>query len=71
MRGISRNISREWIASLSIDRWLVIWLIIGIYLILGCLLESLSMLLLTIPVFFPIIASLGFDPVGSESSSYW
>jgi C4-dicarboxylate transporter DctM subunit len=57
------NQLKEWIASLSINRWLVIWLIIGLYLILGCLLESLSMLLLTIPVFFPIVASLGFDPV--------
>ncbi len=34
-----------------------------IYLILGCFLESLSMVLLTVPIFFPIIVSLGFDPI--------
>jgi TRAP-type C4-dicarboxylate transport system permease large subunit len=32
-----------------------------IYLLLGCVLESLSMILLTVPVFFPLIASLGFE----------
>ena len=41
----------------------VILLICFIYLILGCLLDSLAMILLTVPVFFPIIKSLGLDPV--------
>ena len=34
-----------------------------IYLVLGCFLESLSMVLLTVPIFFPIIVNLGFDPI--------
>jgi len=33
------------------------------YLVLGCVFESLSMLLLTVPIFFPLVTSLGFDPV--------
>lgn len=41
----------------------VIALMVLIYLILGCVLESLSMILLTIPIFFPIVNALGFDPV--------
>jgi TRAP-type C4-dicarboxylate transport system permease large subunit len=41
----------------------VILLICLIYLVLGCLLDSLAMILLTVPVFFPIIKSLGLDPV--------
>jgi tripartite ATP-independent transporter DctM subunit len=41
----------------------VIALILAIYLVLGCVLESLSMVLLTVPVFFPIVQQLGFDPV--------
>ncbi|MGE0736614.1 MAG: TRAP transporter large permease subunit, partial [Alphaproteobacteria bacterium] len=40
-----------------------ILVICGIYLVLGCLLESLSMILLTIPIFYPIVQSLGFDMV--------
>lgn len=41
----------------------VIILILLIYLLLGCVFESLSMLLLTVPVFFPVVVGLGFDPV--------
>ncbi|MFN7633854.1 MAG: TRAP transporter large permease subunit, partial [Acetobacteraceae bacterium] len=34
-----------------------------IYLVLGCFMESLSMILLTVPVLFPVVMALGFDPV--------
>jgi len=37
--------------------------ILLIYIALGCVFESLSMLLLTVPIFFPLVTSLGFDPV--------
>ena len=39
----------------------VIFMILVIYIILGCMFESLSMLLLTVPVFYPVVESLGFD----------
>jgi C4-dicarboxylate transporter, DctM subunit len=41
----------------------VILMILIVYLVLGCIFESLSMLLLTVPIFFPLVVSLGFDPV--------
>jgi C4-dicarboxylate transporter DctM subunit len=41
----------------------VILMIFGIYLVLGCFMESLSMILLTVPVLFPVVSALGFDPV--------
>ena len=41
----------------------VILIIIAIYIVLGCLLESLSMILITVPIFFPIVTGLGYDPV--------
>jgi len=41
----------------------VILLMIGLYILLGTVLESLSMILLTVPIFFPIVVSLGYDPV--------
>jgi tripartite ATP-independent transporter DctM subunit len=41
----------------------VILVLIAIYLVLGCVLESLSMILLTVPIFFPIVTALGYDPV--------
>ena len=41
----------------------VLAVIVAIYLVLGCVLESLSMVLLTVPVFFPVVTALGYDPV--------
>ncbi len=38
-------------------------LILAIYLILGCFLEGFAMLVLTLPIFFPIITSVGIDPI--------
>jgi tripartite ATP-independent transporter DctM subunit len=52
-----------WVGSLQVPPVAVIFAIIGIYFVLGCVLESMTMILLTIPVFFPIVQGLGFDPV--------
>jgi TRAP-type C4-dicarboxylate transport system permease large subunit len=41
----------------------VMCIMILIVLVLGCFLESLSMLLLMVPIFFPIVSSLGFDAI--------
>ena len=41
----------------------VMLMILLVYILLGCVFESLSMLLLTVPIFFPLVISLGFDPV--------
>lgn len=41
----------------------VLLVILGIYIVLGCMFESMSMILLTVPVFFPVVAGLGLDLV--------
>jgi tripartite ATP-independent transporter DctM subunit len=43
--------------------WLVIAAILVIYIVLGCVFESLSMILLTVPIFFPLVIELGYDPI--------
>ena len=43
--------------------WLVIVAICAIYVILGTAMEELSMILLTVPLFFPVVTSLGYDPI--------
>ena len=50
---------------------MVIAIIIGIYIVLGCVFESLSMLLLTIPVFFPVVKELSYAGLGSEQILVW
>ena len=45
--------------------------ILAIYVVLGCVFESLSMLLLTIPIFFPVVRELGYAGLGSEQILVW
>ncbi|QOR37129.1 TRAP transporter large permease [Billgrantia diversa] len=51
------------VSGLDIAPFMVILVILAIYVLLGCVFESMSMLLLTVPVFFPVVAGLGFDLV--------
>jgi tripartite ATP-independent transporter DctM subunit len=53
----------EWVTGYQLHPFAVIFLILLIYLILGCVLESLSMILLTVPVFYPLILSLDFGGI--------
>jgi tripartite ATP-independent transporter DctM subunit len=41
----------------------VVIVILVIYIVLGCFLDSLSMMLITLPIFFPLIIKLGYDPI--------
>lgn len=60
LAGLPNQLS-EFIIRLEFGPWQVIMVILIIYLILGCFLEAFSMILLTVPIFAPIIVSLGFD----------
>ena len=53
----------RWISGLELAPIAVLLVIMAIYLLLGCLLEPTAMMLLTVPVFFPVAILLGFDPV--------
>lgn len=47
----------------TLEPFTVILIIIAIYIVLGCILESLSIILLTVPLLFPVVVGLGYDPV--------
>jgi len=51
------------IGGLPINRYLILILILIIYLFLGCVMDSLAMILLTVPIFYPLIKTLNFDPI--------
>jgi tripartite ATP-independent transporter DctM subunit len=53
----------DWISGLPLGKTAVLLVIVGMYFVLGCLLDSLAMILLTIPIVFPIVKALGYDPV--------
>jgi C4-dicarboxylate transporter DctM subunit len=51
------------LTSLGLGRYGVLALIMLMYLLLGCLMDALAMVILTVPIMFPVILSLGFDPI--------
>lgn len=53
----------ETIAGLQISKYVVLILVLLVYAVLGCLMDSFAMIVLTVPIFFPLIQSLGFDPI--------
>ncbi len=53
----------EWASHLPLPRWGIMAFIILIYLIGGCFLDALALILLTIPIFYPVVTALGFDPL--------
>jgi C4-dicarboxylate transporter, DctM subunit len=54
---------KEWITHLGLSPIMIITAMMFIYIVLGTVMEELTMVLLTIPLFFPIVTALGFDPV--------
>ena len=57
------NDLKEWITHLGLSPVMIITAMMFIYIVLGTVMEELTMVLLTIPLFFPIVTALGFDPV--------
>jgi TRAP-type C4-dicarboxylate transport system permease large subunit len=54
---------KQFIADLGVSPIMVVAVIMLIYVLLGTAMEELSMILLTVPVFFPLIVSMGLDPI--------
>ncbi len=52
-----------WIGSLDVPGWVVILMMLAIYAIGGCLMDALAFLLISLPIFFPLVEQLGYDPV--------
>jgi tripartite ATP-independent transporter DctM subunit len=53
----------EFLTGLGIGRYGVLALIMLMYLVLGCLMDAMAMIILTVPIIFPVIVHLGFDPI--------
>jgi tripartite ATP-independent transporter DctM subunit len=51
------------LTALGLGRYGVLALIMVMYIVLGCLMDSLAMIILTIPIIFPVVMQLGFDPI--------
>ncbi len=52
-----------WLSSMAVSKYLILAIVLTGYLLLGCFLDATSMMVLTLPVIFPTILKLGFNPI--------
>lgn len=64
------QLASAWIVEQGFGPWLVLACILVIYLVLGCIMDSLSMILLTIPIFYPVMLALDFG-MSPEHMAIW
>ena len=60
--GIPHRLA-EFIVGLEVNRWVIMLLINALFIMMGCVMDPLGILIITLPVLFPIITKLGFDPI--------
>jgi tripartite ATP-independent transporter DctM subunit len=53
----------DWVVALNVPRVVILFVVLLIYLVGGCVMDALGFLVVTIPIFFPLAKALGFDPV--------
>jgi tripartite ATP-independent transporter DctM subunit len=53
----------EWVASLEVNRWVLMAAINALLLVAGCFLPPAAIILMTAPILLPIILEAGFDPI--------
>jgi len=53
----------NYIVALGVSRWLIFALIVFIYIVLGCIMNIIPAILLSLPIFMPTVLALGFDPI--------
>ncbi len=62
MTGFTRAV-QEMLLGTGLGPWGILALMVLVWFILGCIIDSISIILLTVPIFAPIAAALGFDPL--------
>lgn len=60
--GVSSAFS-DWIVAIGVSPYLVLLFVLVLYIVLGMFMDGIGMLLLTLPVIFPVMSKLGFDPI--------
>lgn len=59
---VPQNVT-EFLTGLGVGPYGVLALILLMYLVLGCLMDAMAMIILTVPIIYPVIVALGFDPI--------
>jgi len=52
-----------WIGSFDLPPYMILAMIVFVYFVGGCVMDALALVMLTIPIFFPVVTALGYDPI--------
>jgi tripartite ATP-independent transporter DctM subunit len=52
-----------WISGLALPNWILLWVVLFCYIIGGCVMDALAFLLVSLPIFYPIVTQMGYDPI--------
>ena len=53
----------DFVTRIAVPNVMILVIILVIYLFLGCLMPAIPMLILTVPIFYPVITAMGYDPI--------
>jgi len=53
----------EWIGTLNLPHWTILAIILLFYVIGGCIMDALAFLLISLPIFYPLVTGMGYDPI--------
>lgn len=53
----------SWVSGFELPAFAIMSIIIAIYFVGGCLMDALALIMLTIPIFYPVVQNLGYDPI--------
>ncbi|MBW2095866.1 MAG: TRAP transporter large permease subunit [Deltaproteobacteria bacterium] len=53
----------DMVIALEVNRYIILGIIITVYIFLGAIMDAIAMILITVPIFFPVVTALGFDPI--------
>jgi TRAP-type C4-dicarboxylate transport system permease large subunit len=53
----------EFVVGLAVPKAVTLWAILLVYVILGCIMPIIPAIILTVPIFFPVVTGLGYNPI--------
>lgn len=62
LSGFSHAVT-DWVSSLIVPRIFIFMLVVALYLLLGCFVGAAGMMVMTLPMIFPLMVNLGYDPI--------
>ncbi|MBI1205285.1 MAG: TRAP transporter large permease subunit [Rhodopseudomonas sp.] len=62
LSGVANTLG-DFLTGLNVNRWIIVLIIVAIYLVFGMMMDAPALLAITLPITYPVMMKLGFDPI--------